>query len=455
MKNITRNCCLALLASLMTLPAIAQINGSGYYRIRNAQYDNHYLSIANDIMNFSNIINAAGGGWNLVLGFNTYSPYCMSCATAYLNNDIHTVTDPDCINPATVIYAKQRNYYPNDYNLIGQGTSLLTLTTGIRTGSAADITFPGYYMTIANSGNLYTASIEISAKVGSTSKSIGKRYFSDNDGIFAINEDSNASNAKWIIEPISQFNVAPTVSFNGKYYTTLVVPFQCELDPNSNVKKAYVIESVSNGIVQPVELTDGIIPAGTPVVLECDSNTPAECWLKITLDLIPRYTEPETDAVSVPGADKGTNYNGVNILKGTYYCNQDGTIQYNTTSGTNAGSFNGNNVTSATDPQKYVLGITESGKLGFIPASGNMPINKAWLESASEFPWELPVTVKLGDVNDDGVVSIKDVTCLIDYLLGGEPEPFNLDNADVSEDGAVTIKDVTALIDLLLSNPDE
>jgi hypothetical protein len=58
-------------------------------------------------------------------------------------------------------------------------------------------------------------------------------------------------------------------------------------------------------------------------------------------------------------------------------------------------------------------------------------------------------------VNDDGVVTIKDVTCLIDYLLGGEPEPFNLDNADVSEDGAVTIKDVTALIDLLLSNPDE
>ena len=45
MKNITRNCCLALLTSLMTLPAIAQMNGTGYYRVRNYQYNN-YISIA-------------------------------------------------------------------------------------------------------------------------------------------------------------------------------------------------------------------------------------------------------------------------------------------------------------------------------------------------------------------------------------------------------------------------
>ena len=56
-----------------------------------------------------------------------------------------------------------------------------------------------------------------------------------------------------------------------------------------------------------------------------------------------------------------------------------------------------------------------------------------------------------GDVNSDGVVSIADVTSLIDYLLGTMPKPFNDNAADVDLDGQVSIGDVTAMIDLLLS----
>ena len=56
----------------------------------------------------------------------------------------------------------------------------------------------------------------------------------------------------------------------------------------------------------------------------------------------------------------------------------------------------------------------------------------------------------LGDVNHDGSVTIKDVTNLIDYLLGsGE---VCMICADVNQDGSVTIKDVTDLIDMLLGN---
>ena len=56
----------------------------------------------------------------------------------------------------------------------------------------------------------------------------------------------------------------------------------------------------------------------------------------------------------------------------------------------------------------------------------------------------------LGDVNHDGSVTIKDVTALIDYLLGnGE---VCMICADVNVDGVVTIKDVTNLIDMLLGN---
>lgn len=57
----------------------------------------------------------------------------------------------------------------------------------------------------------------------------------------------------------------------------------------------------------------------------------------------------------------------------------------------------------------------------------------------------------LGDANDDGIVSISDVTTLIDYLLGTDVNPFNRINADVNQDEVISISDVTSLIDKLLS----
>ena len=54
-----------------------------------------------------------------------------------------------------------------------------------------------------------------------------------------------------------------------------------------------------------------------------------------------------------------------------------------------------------------------------------------------------------GDLNHDGSVSIKDVTALIDYLLGSDVVICTT-CADVTGDSQVTIKDVTNLIDMLL-----
>lgn len=53
----------------------------------------------------------------------------------------------------------------------------------------------------------------------------------------------------------------------------------------------------------------------------------------------------------------------------------------------------------------------------------------------------------IGDVNKDGVVSIADVTALVNIILG---RGFDLENADVNADGAITIADVTALVNILL-----
>ncbi len=65
---------------------------------------------------------------------------------------------------------------------------------------------------------------------------------------------------------------------------------------------------------------------------------------------------------------------------------------------------------------------------------------------------ETHTPVQLGDVNEDGKVNISDVTTLISYLLGGNPQPFNALNADVNVSGAINITDVTDLINILLKN---
>ena len=64
------------------------------------------------------------------------------------------------------------------------------------------------------------------------------------------------------------------------------------------------------------------------------------------------------------------------------------------------------------------------------------------------FPEEPEIVI--GDVNGDGVLTIKDVTDLIDYLLGSSAS-INPIGADVNQDGGITIKDVTDLIDMLLN----
>ena len=56
-----------------------------------------------------------------------------------------------------------------------------------------------------------------------------------------------------------------------------------------------------------------------------------------------------------------------------------------------------------------------------------------------------------GDVDNNGIINITDVTVLIDYLLSGNDTGVNLDASDTNLDTQVTIVDVTRLIDYLLS----
>ena len=57
----------------------------------------------------------------------------------------------------------------------------------------------------------------------------------------------------------------------------------------------------------------------------------------------------------------------------------------------------------------------------------------------------------LGDADGDGLLTIGDVTNLIDYLLSGSGNGIDMGAADVDGDGSITIGDVTKLIDTILN----
>ena len=449
-----------LLLLLAGLSAQAQLSGTGYYRFRNAQYPGDYIRMSNDKFNYHTAIATACGGLSNALTAEGQAR-AVECAGRFLETDIHMVEDAEGIDPATVIYAKKKNTNASnhDYNLIGQGTSLLTLTTGTYDGSI-DLQFQDRYITIeTNSGSgantLYTAKIELKSSTSVIfygQPSLGTRYLVDDKGTFAIDEGYDATNAKWYIEPVTHFNVRREVEYNGRYYTTLYVPFAYQL--SGQVEKAYAITGIDeDGTMryEAVAESGGTVPAGTPVILECASGEAAACQL--IPSGTPLFTAPDVSVTTkgAPSASTATDYTGTNILKGDYYCNQDGTMTFTTSSGT--GSFNANHYTTRTNAM-YLLGITEAGLLGFVKATGTaMPANKAWIEYTGAQELVLPISssLLLGDVNRDGELSITDVTALVNIILGKDTaNEYDHTAADVNQDGDISISDVTALVNLLL-----
>lgn len=439
-------------------PMAAQLNGTGFYRFRNAQYTEDRISMTNDLFNFTTCIGTACGGLSQASS-SAGQARAMECVGKYLQTDIHMIQDADIVDVGSVVYAQKKNTNTSnyEYNLIGQGTSLLTLTTGKYPSNLFPLTFQDRYITInkvsgSGAGTLYTASIELKATLAIAN--LGTRYLVDNNGTFAVNSSSSAQNAKWYIEPVTHFNVTPEVEYAGKYYTTLYVPFAFKL--SGAVEAAYVVTTIeSDGTLtlETVALKGQTVPAGTPVLLECSSNATADCQL--IPDGTPLFTAPDASVTSAaPRASTVTSYTGTNLLKGNYYCNTDGNMTFPKPSGTD--SFNANHYTPRAAKLK-VVGLTASGKLGMVtpPTTWTaMPANKAWIEYTGTAELVLPfapATLK-GDVDRDGDIDIDDVNATIDIVLGRDTEAYNYDMeaADADDDDDHDIDDVNTIIDMVL-----
>lgn len=367
-----------ILVALSWLPMAAQLNGTGYYRARNVANPTHFITIANDLFSYDVVIDNAGGGGSAVLNGDG-KPRCLTCVRAYLQTDIHMVEDADSVNPATVLYLKKNS--GNQYDLIGQSTSLIELTTGQHTFPSVGMTvsFSNNFATIEKvSGNganaQYSAKVVLKKTVLFWSADLGTFYFADSNGTFAISETLN-NNSKWYLEPISSFNVDASLAYKGKYYCTMYTPFAYTLSTKGGATmKAYAISAINaDGSLQKTQIASngsGTVPAGTPVILECSTNEIGKC------KLVPQG-EPRIDEVS--------NYNGTNLLKGAYFCNTDENPRYDTPSGENKGSIDAKNYVTYNSSNMFVFGVSESptgvSRLGFFPYTGDkMKSNKVWLD---------------------------------------------------------------------------
>lgn len=59
---------------------------------------------------------------------------------------------------------------------------------------------------------------------------------------------------------------------------------------------------------------------------------------------------------------------------------------------------------------------------------------------------------ELGDVNNDGSVSISDITLAVNYILGKASDKFHASHADMNKDGEINISDLSEMVEIILNS---
>lgn len=278
---------------------------------------------------------------------------------------------------------------------------------------------------------------------------------------------NNAARTIWTLERRTTFNVnidnnqfgCPYVGGVGGYATTLYTDFAYKLPDDVDVT-AYKVTSIEGGQAT-IEALSGIIPAQTPVLLTAKVAGPA------TLKLTTEPATADTTSNKLYGPDYLINaydlktaqvqdiFDFIKQKLGQDFYNKY-VAQYEYLADLNSGTVN----------NKYFWGLKQSDVEKCSNDGGEncvvrnlsgdkfidnwkVETNKAFLVT-DEYN-EITFNTLHGDVNHDGLVNIKDVTDLIDRLLGTENHTCAY-CSDVNSDSKINIKDVTDLIDILLNS---
>lgn len=257
---------LTCITAIMALPMLAQYDGPGFYRIQNRGEAGRYISVQNDkVSEESKSISLSSG---------------KAVNTAI--EALQLVKSREG-NAGTILYISGNT---SGFTIEAQGMNTQKLLNDLKKGdlklqmSSQDELFTTYQgMQIDLIDYCYDYPLKRDGFCGVATLNYIRQL-----------ESEYKVYAKWVFRKIDNeneyFGVNPNegIKIGNKYYTTLFTGFAYQL---SEGMKAYYIDqhNYSSTIAEPIaelkEITDGIVPAATPVIIECSSNDVANN--KVTL----------------------------------------------------------------------------------------------------------------------------------------------------------------------------
>ena len=333
----------AAMSLFMSTAAFAQLEGNGYYRVKNT-LSNRYVSILHNKSNTEVMSGKAELG--ALRSFVSW--------------------DKVCSDPSTIVYFDKTgtgtvaNKPCKFFNLCGQGTStmdIINFSLGVM-----DMGSNKYRCFARESGTIFYLGDEDSYT----------------DGVGYLTSNGNSSNSNWNILPVTStedyyFGVKPTVEAEGKYYATMFADFGFSPAASATGMKVYYVDKIWNGNVVIREI-EGDVPAKTPVLFLCPSATPSGNRLDIA-----------KNSATLPSE---------NLLSGVYFC-------------INTGESYHKDWVSYDPKTMRLLGVCSDGRPGFVtkgesdfskdypfqPKASYMaiPANTAYLVVPEGSPEEMPL----------------------------------------------------------------
>ena len=347
---------LAAITALVASPALAQFSGDGFYRIKNKGAAQRYISIVNDRVDDTN------------------KQVDVTTPSSFIDIQVYalgTVKDPVC-DPGSILYLTGKE--------IVSDSQTKSIQVSIQSqGMNTDKLTKDQKLQIVNDIYLFAEYKGVALYLSDTYES----FLSDRDMNACIVSGKTRRNlaldyANWDVIKVDNTNeylgVKPEIAVGGKYYTTLYTSFAYQL--SDGMKAYYIDQHKSLNIAEPaaewIEIGNKV-PAATPVIIECSSNTPQD-------NKISPITDSEASAKVIG-----------NELTGNYFCyiklKADGTENEEPKLGAqlkNVVSYDANTI--------RVLG-TVDGKLALVPAADNqlvitnkgkyLPANKAYFTIAA------------------------------------------------------------------------
>ena len=314
---------------LLSAPVMAQI-ARGYYRVQNFS-SKRYIFLTDDKTTGMKIHST---GYD-VDALRTYGPFS------------RVVSDP-----STVFYIE--NAGGTYYNLKGQGKDVYDFVG--RYINITPVTYQGkkYY----NASGVYHG-VEVFLADGIPDPD-------EPDAPGFLNTDGTPMQKMWDIIPVSAtndnnyFGITPEVTADGQRYAPFFASFP--FTPVATGMKVYTVSKVDENLaVAVISEVQGKVAGGTPVVIACPGATPSDNRINIEMSDCPKPA---------------------NKLSGEYF---------NSTDFYPDPDFYHYNAKPWNVATMRILGVTSTGKLGFVKSTTTetIPRNKAYLVVSANAPDEI------------------------------------------------------------------